>query len=429
MKKLVKISLFILCFAVIFSFTACGVSPVNDDDPNDPGNDNTTYTLTFNSNGGGIVASIRSKSGQAIAAPNAPTKTDYVFGGWYEDEGLSTAFTFGTMPAANKTLYAKWLKKVGLRTNPAPLDQYVACAVDNFLYNYGVEIKLEEVIRGAEANTIVEEANQYNADPASGKEYLLAKFKMRGLASEDDAAISIADYDFDAYSGSFVKYAFTLISGLKPGMTDLYEGGEYEAWTGFLINSDDANPYIVFNNIWFSTDPGYEPAAGSFVYAPAASLPALYDAAAAENTHKNPIDYGLTGTYDGTGGLLYTYKVELTVVQVDRGAAANQAVAAANMFNGVPPEGYEYILIKFSVEGIESDDDEEIDISSLNFDLISEDGYKYDLFIVVSGLEPEFTEFYSGATIEGYAYFLVKTDDQRPIVVFNGKTWFDVSAR
>jgi uncharacterized repeat protein (TIGR02543 family) len=54
------------------------------------------------------VTAITQAFGAAVSAPSAPTRTDYTFAGWYSDAGLSTAYTFTTMPAANITLYAKW---------------------------------------------------------------------------------------------------------------------------------------------------------------------------------------------------------------------------------------------------------------------------------------------------------------------------------
>ena len=43
-----------------------------------------------------------------MTAPTAPTKTGYTFAGWYSDAGLTTPYTFTTMPASSITLYAKW---------------------------------------------------------------------------------------------------------------------------------------------------------------------------------------------------------------------------------------------------------------------------------------------------------------------------------
>ena len=65
------------------------------------------YTLTFVVNGGTECEPITQDYNTAIALPET-TKTDYIFGGWYSDSELTTPFTETTMPAENKTLYAKW---------------------------------------------------------------------------------------------------------------------------------------------------------------------------------------------------------------------------------------------------------------------------------------------------------------------------------
>ncbi|HAG04012.1 MAG TPA: hypothetical protein DCG28_01115 [Lachnospiraceae bacterium] len=59
------------------------------------------YTITFDTNGGSEVAAITQNYGTAITPPDAPTKDDCIFGGW---EDLPE-----TMPAGNKTIYAKWI--------------------------------------------------------------------------------------------------------------------------------------------------------------------------------------------------------------------------------------------------------------------------------------------------------------------------------
>ncbi len=66
------------------------------------------YTITFESNGGSAVSAITQAPGTDVTAPTAPIKTDFTFAGWYSDSGLTTAYTFTTMPEENITLYAKW---------------------------------------------------------------------------------------------------------------------------------------------------------------------------------------------------------------------------------------------------------------------------------------------------------------------------------
>jgi uncharacterized repeat protein (TIGR02543 family) len=68
-----------------------------------------SYTIDFESNGGGNVASITQDYNTAVAAPAAPTRQGHKFLGWYTDDSFSEEYAFSTMPAENITLYAKWL--------------------------------------------------------------------------------------------------------------------------------------------------------------------------------------------------------------------------------------------------------------------------------------------------------------------------------
>ncbi len=70
----------------------------------------TSYTVTFNSNGGSAVtAQTVTAGGKATEPSPAPTKADSTFGGWYKEDTLTTAWNFSTDTVnANTTLYAKW---------------------------------------------------------------------------------------------------------------------------------------------------------------------------------------------------------------------------------------------------------------------------------------------------------------------------------
>lgn len=67
------------------------------------------YVIAYNTNQGTSVDSLTATYGDSITAPTAPTRVGYNFAGWYSDMGLQTEYAFTTMPAANTTLYAKWL--------------------------------------------------------------------------------------------------------------------------------------------------------------------------------------------------------------------------------------------------------------------------------------------------------------------------------
>lgn len=67
------------------------------------------YTIRFVTDGGSSVDPITQDYGTVVTPPSAPEKSGYTFGGWYRDEGCENAYDFGTMPAYNQTLYAKWV--------------------------------------------------------------------------------------------------------------------------------------------------------------------------------------------------------------------------------------------------------------------------------------------------------------------------------
>ena len=68
------------------------------------------YTVTFNSNGGSEVATQTVKNGKTVSKPENPTKTDFLFDGWFSDSELKNLFDFATPITGNIALYAKWQK-------------------------------------------------------------------------------------------------------------------------------------------------------------------------------------------------------------------------------------------------------------------------------------------------------------------------------
>lgn len=75
----------------------------------DPGQPNgiTLYTVTFNSNGGSDVPG-QIRANAAATKPADPTRSGYVFAGWYTDEACTAAYDFTQPVRDSVTLYAKW---------------------------------------------------------------------------------------------------------------------------------------------------------------------------------------------------------------------------------------------------------------------------------------------------------------------------------
>jgi len=66
-------------------------------------------TVTFDTNGGSHIPEQKLLRGETAARPDDPTRTNYIFTDWYEDEALSEEWDFSFIPEHNMTLFAGWL--------------------------------------------------------------------------------------------------------------------------------------------------------------------------------------------------------------------------------------------------------------------------------------------------------------------------------
>ena len=71
--------------------------------------DQTTYTITFNSKGGSEIESVQVSEGEKASKPSPdPVNGDKVFGGWFEDDTYTREFDFNTSITGNIELFALW---------------------------------------------------------------------------------------------------------------------------------------------------------------------------------------------------------------------------------------------------------------------------------------------------------------------------------
>ncbi|GAA3879151.1 alpha-L-rhamnosidase [Leifsonia kafniensis] len=68
-------------------------------------------TVTFNAQGGSKVAAVSTNYNTVIKAPKSPTRSGYVFKGWYTKVTGGTAWKFTAKVTTNATAYAHWAKK------------------------------------------------------------------------------------------------------------------------------------------------------------------------------------------------------------------------------------------------------------------------------------------------------------------------------
>lgn len=105
MKKFSKLlSIFLAVCSVFATLALCACGDEKGGDGK-----TTTYTVTFNVDGGSAVQSQNVKKGGHVVKPTDPTKDGFVFTGWCKDSGLETPFDFeGETVTAAITIYASW---------------------------------------------------------------------------------------------------------------------------------------------------------------------------------------------------------------------------------------------------------------------------------------------------------------------------------
>lgn len=75
------------------------------------------HTITFNSNNGSQVPNQEVIRGNTVIRPEDPTRTGYIFDGWYSNRQLTTEFDFSTQIEHSITLYAKWKRAYDVTFN------------------------------------------------------------------------------------------------------------------------------------------------------------------------------------------------------------------------------------------------------------------------------------------------------------------------
>jgi hypothetical protein len=145
------------------------------------------------------------------------------------------------------------------RQNPAGLNETFIVEMDDWLVGrVTFEIEMIEVISGDKAWQVIKAGNQFNDPPGEGKEYIMAKFRVKVLETEEDEPFSLMMIYFSCISGSGVEYTdFVSVAGVVPTLwNDLYEGAEHAGWEFFMVDKDDDKPVVAMERktpaeVWF----------------------------------------------------------------------------------------------------------------------------------------------------------------------------------
>ncbi len=78
----------------------------------------TVNTVSFNTDGAGIISSQRVVRNSLVQQPQTPLKDGYKFDGWYTDKELTNKYDFSEKVTKSFTLYAKWVKDEAADNTP-----------------------------------------------------------------------------------------------------------------------------------------------------------------------------------------------------------------------------------------------------------------------------------------------------------------------
>ena len=149
-------------------------------------------------------------------------------------------------------------ESLGSRKNPVPFNTGFTTEYVKYSHSgetRGYDIKISEILRGAEAETVAVEANQFNAGKVpEGKDLILFKvdFTLNKITVEESFLCS--GIYFDYFSGTFSEEnTFISISGIERLHAELYEGGSTSGWLFTLADVDDPSPLARFDDtVWLA---------------------------------------------------------------------------------------------------------------------------------------------------------------------------------
>lgn len=141
------------------------------------------------------------------------------------------------------------------RQDPAPIGATIRYNATSRSNPAITDLTVTKVIRGDAAWQMVKDFNRFNDTPADDQEYILVYVHTSAISSENDQQAELDDYDFRFVSANGMEYKRESISGVKPELTNLYPGAEYEGIVAGLIEKGDS-PLLVYlkdsdTPIWF----------------------------------------------------------------------------------------------------------------------------------------------------------------------------------
>lgn len=156
----------------------------------------STYTLTFDTNGGSAIDKITKDSGTTIdLAAYKPTRAGYTFAGWFSDKALTKTVTSVKL-TANTTVYAKWTESGGTAQNP-----FVDVKEGAYYYDAVLWAVEQKITSGTSATTFSPDASCTRA------QMVTFLWRAAGSPKVENGKNPFADVKADAYYYDAVLWA------------------------------------------------------------------------------------------------------------------------------------------------------------------------------------------------------------------------------
>lgn len=162
-----------------------------------------------------------------------------------DDNGVSTNDkSKNTEQAAEKK---KEDNKVGTRSNPVKLNEVATIKTKTMDDDYNdyettVDLSVEKVIRGEEAQSQLKKMNEFNEDAPEGYEWVLASAKVKVVDSETEdhpfTIDGIMYFKFVSESGDI--YSGDIVGTTEPAFSfEMYKGNEKEGYIAGLVKKGE----------------------------------------------------------------------------------------------------------------------------------------------------------------------------------------------
>lgn len=164
------------------------------------------------------------------------------------------------------------------QTKPIPLGTEQLVTVKSGLKEYSAKIKINEILRGDEAWSVLEEISN-NKPVQEGKEYVLVNFLVEMVSVQDEGvvsfgsnlsggervdmkgAVNLSYYDFIPYSNQNTRYGFEYAKMPYTTLQGKVKAGDrLDAWGIYVVDEKDTAPKLLFGynystatgGTWFS---------------------------------------------------------------------------------------------------------------------------------------------------------------------------------